>query len=349
MTVYTIGHSTLDKEAFLKLVGPVTTVIDVRSHPTSRWEQFRKEELERWLPDAGVGYEWWPELGGWTKRHLGLADAMETHLVDVRAYARGKFPKQRIGRDFNPGTGIDPACPLHGYNSRKVPGTRVGNPGQPTIRTESDGSGVSASGVRSLPRPRGLSVESSHGPRRSKHKQGRSDSRQLSLPFRTAHAAEHGGAQRPRVSDCKQQSSSPDIPCTPDYQAGIEASVSCTCYKSHSGVIIEGRPYWTSQGLWDYSWFMSLPEFVEGAERLIERGKKEDVGILCCECLWWKCHRSMIADYLCYRGEDAVHLQPQLKAHSKALGNRIERYHPDIVKTWEHRLSGPVAAGSVAG
>lgn len=221
MAIYTVGHSTLDKEAFLKLVEPVATVIDVRSHPTSRWEQFRKEELEQWLPDAGVGYEWWPELGGWTKRHLGLADAMEERLVDVRAYARGKFPKQRIGKNF--------------------------------------------------PHP---------------------DQNELPL---------------------------------------------------------EGRPTWYNQGLWDYSWFMALPEFVEGAERLIERGRTEDVGILCCECLWWKCHRSMIADYLCFRGADAVHLQPQLKAHSKALGNRLERYHPDIVKAWESRLSGPVAAGSVAG
>lgn len=213
--IYTIGHSTLSKEKFLELVRPVKTVIDVRSHPTSRWEQFRKEELERWLPAAGVGYEWWPELGGWTSRHLRLVGEMEARLVDVRAYARGKFPKQRIGKNF--------------------------------------------------PHPD-----------------------QAELPL--------------------------------------------------------GRPSWTNQGLWDYSWFMSLDEFLDGAERLIGRGRTEDVGIMCCECLWWKCHRSMVADYLCFRGGDATHLQPKLRAHSAALGNRLERYHPEVLAAWEAR-SASLPAG----
>lgn len=91
---------------------------------------------------------------------------------------------------------------------------------------------------------------------------------------------------------------------------------------------------------------MSLPEFLAGADRLIERGRTEDVGIMCCECLWWKCHRSMIADYLCFRGGDAVHLQPQLKAHSKALGNRLERYDPDVFSAWTSWTPGPATLRS---
>lgn len=91
---------------------------------------------------------------------------------------------------------------------------------------------------------------------------------------------------------------------------------------------------WTNAGLYDYSWFMILPEFLEAANILIEMGKTEDVAICCCELLWWKCHRSMIADYLAFRGVEAIHLQPKLTPHSKAIGNRLDRYHPDILKVW---------------
>jgi len=199
--IYTIGHSKLEKDEFLKLAEPIEVIVDVRSHPTSRWDQFKKAELEQWLPEANIDYEFWPELGGWNNQHLYLADQMEAHLVDVRAYSNGKFPKQRIGKNNQP-------------------------------------------------------------------------------------------------SD---------------------------------------QPYWWNQGLWDYSWFMTLPEFLDGIDKLIERSKSQHLGIMCCECLWWKCHRSMIADYLCYLGEDAVHLQPKQKPHSESLGNRLERYHSNIIEIWKSR------------
>jgi hypothetical protein len=206
--IYTIGHSTLDKQKFIELIRPIQVVIDVRSHPTSRWEQFRKENLEHWLPRAEKQYEWWPSLGGWTDRHLPLMDEMKPRMVDIRAYARGKFPKQRIGKNF--------------------------------------------------PHPD-----------------------QLELPL--------------------------------------------------------DRPSWTNQGLWDYSWFMALDEFLDAVDILIQRGSQENVGIMCCECLWWKCHRSMIADYLCFKEVDVIHLQPKPKRHSAAIGNRLDRYHPDIIKVWNQR------------
>lgn len=207
--IYTIGHSTLSKEAFLKNLRGVPILIDVRSHPTSRWEQFRKEELEQWLPESNVRYEWWPELGGWDKRHLGLADEMAEHGVDVACYARGKFPKQRIA-------------------------------------------------VSTLPKTE-------------------SEFRQETLPC------------------CK--------------------------------------PEWTNVGLRDYSFFMTLSEFMDGARELLERGEKEDVAICCCEGAWFRCHRSMIADWLVWAGSDCVHL-PGKKPHSQSIGNRLERYEEYVISAW---------------
>lgn len=95
------------------------------------------------------------------------------------------------------------------------------------------------------------------------------------------------------------------------------------------------EPSWTNVGLYDYSFFMTLPEFHEAAVELIERGKKEDVAIMCCEVLYWKCHRASIADYLYFMGVESVHLQPKITQHSKVIGNRIERYEPEVIECWK--------------
>lgn len=208
MTIHTFGHSTLPEEAGQKLLrdNDISTLIDVRSHPTSKWPQWRLEALSLWnASNCGIEYRWWPELGGWDKRHLPLADQMAKYGVDVPVYARGKFPKQRIG---------------------------VLKPG-------------------------------------------------------------------------------------------------CSCGGSD-------RPSWTNQGLWDYQFFMTLPEFDRRLDQLIAEFDNPDkhCAIMCCELLWWKCHRSMIADRLANLDVPCIHLQPKLTPHVRALGNRLERYHPDVAAHW---------------
>ena len=67
MNLRTVGHGTLPEEGFAALVSDagIGIVVDVRSFPASRRHpQFRREAMERWLPDAGVAYQWEPRLGG---------------------------------------------------------------------------------------------------------------------------------------------------------------------------------------------------------------------------------------------------------------------------------------------
>src|SRR4051812_33767747 len=93
--IYTIGHSNLSADDFraaLDAAG-VDVVIDTRSHPTSRWEQFRRDQLEVWLKGR---YEWWPGLGGWAARHAALKDGLRKVGVDLEPYLHGQFPRQRI-------------------------------------------------------------------------------------------------------------------------------------------------------------------------------------------------------------------------------------------------------------
>jgi hypothetical protein len=109
------------------------------------------------------------------------------------------------------------------------------------------------------------------------------------------------------------------------------------------------EPGWTNNGLRDYSYFTGLGEFLHAADELIELGAKEDVAIMCCECEWWRCHRSMISDYLAYRGVETYHIMPhmrqkdrvkyvagaKIRPHSEVLGNRLERYEPPVRERWE--------------
>jgi uncharacterized protein (DUF488 family) len=66
-TVYTVGHSTRSQQELLELLGrqAVTALADVRAFPGSRRHpQFGREELARWLPEAGIEYVHMRALGG---------------------------------------------------------------------------------------------------------------------------------------------------------------------------------------------------------------------------------------------------------------------------------------------
>jgi uncharacterized protein (DUF488 family) len=74
----TFGHSTRTQDELLRLLHGhgVTAVADVRAFPQSRRHpHVAMEELERWLPDAGIAYRHFPALGG---RRRPLPDSPNT-------------------------------------------------------------------------------------------------------------------------------------------------------------------------------------------------------------------------------------------------------------------------------
>ncbi|MCZ7661468.1 MAG: DUF488 domain-containing protein [Thermoleophilia bacterium] len=85
-----------------------------------------------------------------------------------------------------------------------------------------------------------------------------------------------------------------------------------------------------------YSLAMAAPEWLEATDELIARALHgRNLAFMCAEGLWWRCHRSMIADYVVWRGSDVCHLQPQHTRHSAVLGDRLERYEPRVIQVWE--------------
>jgi len=96
---------------------------------------------------------------------------------------------------------------------------------------------------------------------------------------------------------------------------------------------------WRSAAFEHYMWYMATPQFLAAAGELLLAGRRTDLGILCSEAVWWRCHRSMVADFVVYAGGEVVHLQPARTAHSAAIGDRLARYAPEVLSAWDERLT----------
>jgi len=85
--VYTLGTSNRTLEEFIALLRHlgVEVVVDVRRFPTSRFEHFKKEELARSLPEAGIDYD---HLGG-----------------ELGGYRRGGYQAFLASEEFQQGLG----------------------------------------------------------------------------------------------------------------------------------------------------------------------------------------------------------------------------------------------------
>ncbi len=89
MTLFTFGHGTASREEFARLVRSVgiEEIVDIRSFPGSRRNpQFGKDEMAQWLPETGLKYTWFPDLGGRRKPRPDSPHVALRHPA-FRAYA----------------------------------------------------------------------------------------------------------------------------------------------------------------------------------------------------------------------------------------------------------------------
>lgn len=69
-SLLTVGHGTAAADEFARLLQDrqVASVVDIRTAPGSRHNpEMKRTELQRWLPEAGIGYRWDKRLGGFRK------------------------------------------------------------------------------------------------------------------------------------------------------------------------------------------------------------------------------------------------------------------------------------------
>lgn len=88
---------------------------------------------------------------------------------------------------------------------------------------------------------------------------------------------------------------------------------------------------WQNASFRAYADHMETEEFEKGIEDLLELSCTKRTAIMCAEALWWRCHRSLISDYLKAYGIDVIHI----------LDDKHKEEHPytSAARILEGRLS----------
>jgi uncharacterized protein (DUF488 family) len=77
-----------------------------------------------------------------------------------------------------------------------------------------------------------------------------------------------------------------------------------------------------SAGFRNYADHMATRDFSEGIDRLLAIAATKRLAYMCAELLWWRCHRSLVSDYLtACRGVEVIHIL----APSKSVPHRLHR------------------------
>ncbi|MCC2592879.1 DUF488 domain-containing protein [Tessaracoccus sp. OS52] len=67
---------------------------------------------------------------------------------------------------------------------------------------------------------------------------------------------------------------------------------------------------WRNKSFQGYADHMASAEFGEALAELEHRTSEHTVAIMCAEAVWWRCHRSMVAEAMLVRGHDVSHIMP---------------------------------------
>ena len=65
---------------------------------------------------------------------------------------------------------------------------------------------------------------------------------------------------------------------------------------------------WRHPAFRGYADYMETPAFRAGVERLLQLAAEKRTTMLCSEALWWRCHRSLVADVLKAEGTQVLHI-----------------------------------------
>jgi len=82
-----------------------------------------------------------------------------------------------------------------------------------------------------------------------------------------------------------------------------------------------GRPdspnvAWRNDSFRGYADYMETVDFREGMARLLDVAREHRTAIMCAEAVWWRCHRSLISDYLKAKGVEVTHIMAPGKSEA---------------------------------
>jgi uncharacterized protein (DUF488 family) len=65
---------------------------------------------------------------------------------------------------------------------------------------------------------------------------------------------------------------------------------------------------WQNASFRAYADHLDSSEFQKGIDELLRLAQAKPTAVMCAEALWWRCHRSLIADFLKAKGVDVIHI-----------------------------------------
>lgn len=82
---------------------------------------------------------------------------------------------------------------------------------------------------------------------------------------------------------------------------------------------------WRHAAFRGYADYMETSAFEDGIKELVKSASKQRTAYMCSEAVWWRCHRSLISDYLKLQGWKVMHIMGIGKAeeHSYTVPARI--------------------------
>ncbi len=70
----------------------------------------------------------------------------------------------------------------------------------------------------------------------------------------------------------------------------------------------EPQQGWRNTSFRAYAAYTWTPEFAEGLAQLQDLAEAQRTAMMCSEVLWWRCHRALVADVLCFLGYEVLHI-----------------------------------------
>jgi uncharacterized protein (DUF488 family) len=96
---------------------------------------------------------------------------------------------------------------------------------------------------------------------------------------------------------------------------------------------------WRNASFRGYADYMETEQFQQGVERLLGLARGAGpAAIMCAEAVWWRCHRSLISDFLKVRGTEVTHILDanKIEPHpftsaARIVGGKLSYAHESLL------------------
>ena len=80
---------------------------------------------------------------------------------------------------------------------------------------------------------------------------------------------------------------------------------------------------WNNDSFRGYADYMETKEFENAIVKLEHIALEQPIAYMCSEAVWWRCHRSMVSDYLKAKGWAVLHIMAKVQEHKYTSPARI--------------------------